>query len=134
MTKTDNTNHLFIYFKMNKRKSEEMETIPDDECSKTVLARIKSDTGEILSGNSLDLPANLTVDKLQLICNALLNNEDPVPLAFFINDVEITGCLKDNLDKDFSISENIVEIVYQPQAVFKVRSVTRCTGSIEGKT
>lgn len=109
-----------------------METSADDDSSKTILSRIKSHSGEILCGDTLDLPINITVGKLQLICNALLKNEDPVPLAFFVNDVEITGSLIDNLGKDFSISENIVDIVYQPQAVFKVRSVTRCTGSIEG--
>lgn len=100
---------------------------------KRVLSRFKSDTGEILPGGLLDLPVDITVDKLQLICNALLQEEDPVPLAFFVNDTEITECLEKSLEKGFSTSEDVVEIVYQLQAVFKVRAVTRCTGSLEGR-
>lgn len=29
-------------------------------------------------------------------------------------------------------SEKVLEIVYQPQAVFRVRAVTRCTSTVEG--
>jgi hypothetical protein len=36
-----------------------------------VLSRLKSETGEEIS-SVLDLPVDVTVDKLQLICNALL--------------------------------------------------------------
>jgi hypothetical protein len=36
-----------------------------------VLSRFKSETGEEMS-SLLDLPLDVTVDKLQLICNALL--------------------------------------------------------------
>jgi hypothetical protein len=36
-----------------------------------VLSRFKSETGEEIS-SLLDLPLDVTVDKLQLICNALL--------------------------------------------------------------
>ncbi|XP_043273167.1 notchless protein homolog 1 isoform X2 [Venturia canescens] len=100
--------------------------------TRRILARFKSDTGEILPGGLLDLPLDINVEKLQLICNALLQDEDPVPLAFFVNDVEVTDTLQQNLDKTLRISEDVVDIVYQPQAVFKVRAVTRCTGSIEG--
>ncbi|XP_046480875.1 notchless protein homolog 1 [Neodiprion pinetum] len=111
-----------------------METETDTETTevKRVLSRFKSDTGEVLPGGLLDLPVDITVDKLQLICNALLQEEDPVPLAFFVNDTEITASLEKCLEKNFSTSEDVVDIVYQLQAVFKVRAVTRCTGSLEG--
>jgi hypothetical protein len=36
-----------------------------------VLSRLKSETGDEI-GSVLDLPVDVTVDKLQLICNALL--------------------------------------------------------------
>jgi ribosome assembly protein 4 len=98
---------------------------------KRVLSRFKSDAGDVLPGGLLDLPVNITVDKLQLIVNALLGQDDPVPLAFFIDDVQIEASLEDNI-KDFNTSENVIEIVYQPQAIFQVRAVTRCTGTLEG--
>lgn len=31
-------------------------------------------------------------------------------------------------------TERVLDIVYQPQAVFRVRAVTRCTSSLEGHT
>ncbi|KZC15080.1 Notchless protein like protein 1 [Dufourea novaeangliae] len=99
---------------------------------KRILSRFKSDTGEILPGGLLDLPINITIDKLQAICNALLQNKESVPFAFYVNDTEITDSLEKNINENFNISEDLVEIVYQPQAVFKVRAVTRCTGSLEG--
>jgi len=34
--------------------------------------------------------------------------------------------------KTWTSPESVVEIVYQAQAVFRVRAVTRCTSSIEG--
>lgn len=42
-----------------------------DEDTRLILARFKSDTGEELGG-LLDLPINVNVDQLQLICNSLL--------------------------------------------------------------
>ncbi|XP_076662060.1 notchless protein homolog 1 [Halictus rubicundus] len=125
---------------MNKRKLDEEngdERNSDDfplEAieTKRILSRFKSDTGETLPGGLLDLPINISINKLQAICNALLQNEDPVPFAFYVNDIEITDTLEKNINENFSISEDVVEIIYQPQAIFKVRAVTRCTGSLEG--
>lgn len=31
-------------------------------------------------------------------------------------------------------TEKVLDIIYQPQAVFRVRAVTRCTSSLEGHT
>lgn len=43
----------------------------DEKETVRVLSRFKSETGEEMS-SVLDLPLDVTVDKLQLICNALL--------------------------------------------------------------
>ncbi|CAD6205704.1 GSCOCG00009975001-RA-CDS [Cotesia congregata] len=112
---------------MNKRKSEEMEE--SDGTIHTVLARFKSEKGEILP-ETFNLPGGTTAKQLEGICNSLLQQEEPVPISFFINDVEVVGSLQDNLKGNDC--EQVIDIVYQPQAVFKVRAVTRCTGSIEG--
>lgn len=116
---------------MNKRKFEDNGTRTDTE-SKTVASRFISDTGELLPCGDLSLPINATVDTLQEICNAFLQQENPVPLAFYVDNVEVTDILGKYLKDDFDFVEDIVEIVYQPQALFKVRAVTRCTGSLEG--
>lgn len=54
-----------------------------------------------------------------------------MPYAFFVDDKEITNNLDECLDakKKFS-TELVVDIVYQEQAVFKVRPITRCTRSV----
>ncbi|XP_076750219.1 notchless protein homolog 1 [Xylocopa sonorina] len=120
----------FINENENEQKDESslMETMEN----KRVLCRFKSDKGEILPGGLLDLPVDITVSKLQAICNALLQNEEPVPFVFYVNDSEIVDSLGNNIKESISISEDVVEIIYQPQAIFKVRAVTRCTGSLEG--
>ncbi|XP_011629781.1 notchless protein homolog 1 isoform X2 [Pogonomyrmex barbatus] len=118
---------------MSKRKlDDENDAAPANDKITKIFSCFKSDTGEVLSDGAVELPIDTNVDKLQELCNALLQNEIPLPLAFYINNVEVTDDLRKHIGKDFKISENVVEIIYQPQAVFKVRAVTRCTGSLEG--
>jgi len=50
-----------------------------------------------------------------------------VPYVFFVNEKEIKSTLEAALDKDKINTEHVVDIVYQQQAVFRVRAVTRCT-------
>ncbi|XP_044756155.1 notchless protein homolog 1 [Coccinella septempunctata] len=93
--------------------------------------RFKSETGEVL-GDIMDLPVNCTLQQLTLICNALLEQEEPVPYLFFVNETEITNSLQKTLDITNINTEEVIDIVYQQQAVFRVRPVTRCTSSMPG--
>lgn len=94
------------------------------------LTQFCSEAGEP-AGPPIELPLNLPRQKLQLILNSLLKQDDSVPYSFFVEEKEITKDLNEVLPKDYS-EEKIVTILYQAQAVFKVQAVTRCTSSLPG--
>ncbi|XP_068911491.1 notchless protein homolog 1 [Tenebrio molitor] len=98
---------------------------------KRLLCRFKSESGEV-AGDMMDLPLDCTVQQLTLICNAILQQDDQVPYLFYVNDTEITHTLEKALNIDAVNTESVVDIVYQQQAVFRVRPVTRCTSSMPG--
>lgn len=58
--------------------------------------------------------------------------EEQTPYLFFLNDEEIKTNLKDAIVSKSVDLENVLQIFYQPQAVFKVRAVTRCTSTMPG--
>mmetsp|Transcript_1640 Transcript_1640/g.6406 ORF Transcript_1640/g.6406 Transcript_1640/m.6406 type:complete len:496 (-) Transcript_1640:127-1614(-) len=84
------------------------------------------------AGPQLDLPHDADPKQLEEVLNALLQNEDKVPFAFYAADAEITGTLAEHLRKRDASVESILKIVYQPQALFRVRPVTRCSSAIPG--
>ena len=59
-----------------------------------------------------------------------------MPYAFYINATEIVKSVYDDaIASEESVStETIFSILYHPQAIFRVRSVTRCSSSLEGHT
>ncbi|KAL7293834.1 hypothetical protein TKK_0012892 [Trichogramma kaykai] len=97
-----------------------------------ILVKFKSDNGEPIPGGLIDLPVKATVNDLQAIVNALLQqSEEPVPFAFYVDNNQIFNNLQECV-RNRESDERILEIVCQPEALFKVRTVTRCTGSLEG--
>lgn len=99
--------------------------------SRRLLCRFVTESGDS-SSDALDLPLDCTVQQLASICTAILQQEEPVPYKFFIDENEITSTLQKTLELNTVNTEGIVDIVYQQQAVFKVRPVTRCTASMPG--
>ena len=69
-----------------------------------------------------------------IVNSNLLFQEESIPYTFYVKEREIRETLGDVLEQEKLETEKAVEIVYQPQAVFKVRAVTRCTSTIPGKT
>jgi len=105
--------------------------------TQTVLVQFKSESGDE-AGAQVELPTNLRPNDLQQICDALLQTEkeDRVPFIFFINGTHIKDTIattKDENDVPISLdNEKVLEIVYAPQAIFKVEPVKRCVSSMSG--
>lgn len=57
-----------------------------------------------------------------------------MPYSFFVREDEIRTDLGSLLTQQGGSTEATVVIVYQPQALFRVRSVSRCTGTMPGHT
>ncbi|GAV02520.1 hypothetical protein RvY_13076 [Ramazzottius varieornatus] len=96
------------------------------------LIQLKSDQGDDL-GAPLDVPFDISTRDLQEICNLLLGQqEEPLPYSFYVDNTEVLKKLSDAIDFEKANAEKCLEIVYQPQAVFRVRAVTRCTSTMEG--
>ena len=84
------------------------------------------------TGPELDLPHDADPKQLEELLNALLQNEDKVPFAFYAAENEVIGQLGEHLRKHKASVEQVLRIVYQPQALFRVRPVTRCSSAIPG--
>lgn len=99
-----------------------------------VIAQFVSTEGTA-SGPQIELPIDITKEQLHILLNKLLENEEPTPYSFFLkeNEEEILSSLSEALAKAPNTStEDVLSIVYQPQALFRVRAVTRCTSTIPG--
>ncbi|KAJ3339762.1 hypothetical protein HDU91_000971, partial [Kappamyces sp. JEL0680] len=74
--------------------------------------------------NALHIPADSNLKQLNLLLNQLLENEETLPYSFFV-----TASLIDMLEGG---TEEKVTITYIPEAVFRVRAVTRCSSTMTG--
>ncbi|GAB6030124.1 Notchless protein 1 [Chamberlinius hualienensis] len=97
-----------------------------------VLAQFKSESLEP-AGAPFDLPLDVTSDQLLLLCKTILRQEDEdVLYSFYVKDKEVIKSIEETLVGKLLETEKVLDIIYQPQAIFKVRAVTRCTSSIPG--
>ncbi|KAJ3075323.1 hypothetical protein HDU98_008571 [Podochytrium sp. JEL0797] len=127
------------YVKPKVRKEIEKETrklaLANMDPEKKIVAQLKSDENEQVLGPLLNLPVGSTVKQLSEIVNQLLGNEDPLPYTFFVDSQELSSTIhEDIIVNQGKSSEEMITICYRPQAVFKVRTVTRCSSSLNGHT
>ncbi|KAI9146507.1 WD40-repeat-containing domain protein [Paraphysoderma sedebokerense] len=102
------------------------------ETAKSIIAQFKSADGES-TGPPLNLPINVTPEQLEHLLNKLLDNDEPLPYTFHVDDLEVTDSLKkDVVEGSKKSTEDILTIVYQPQAIFRVRAVSRCSSTLSG--
>ncbi|GAX77292.1 hypothetical protein CEUSTIGMA_g4738.t1 [Chlamydomonas eustigma] len=96
-----------------------------------IIIQFQSTSGD-LTGSQLDLPTLVTPSQLETLLNGLLENEEKLPYSFHIEEQELVGELGEHLAKHSISVEKALVIVYQPQAIFRVRPVARCTASMPG--
>ena len=75
------------------------------------------------------MPLGTTPKQLEAIVNQLSEADDPdaekTPYAFFVDEVEVMDSLRSSVQQQELSTESTLQVVYQPQAVFRVRQVTR---------
>ncbi|KAK9807942.1 hypothetical protein WJX73_005187 [Symbiochloris irregularis] len=98
-----------------------------------LIVQLQSETSE-RAGPQLDVPQNITPAQLEILLNGLLTQEDgdKLPYSFHIQDMPLLGELGAHLQAHKVSVETVVQVVFQPQAVFRVRPLTRCTASLPG--
>ncbi|KAJ3044203.1 Notchless protein 1 [Rhizophlyctis rosea] len=117
-----------------KKKKQVEDDKPVAPVGTTVVAQLKSAEGE-LCGPALNLPVDVNPEQLALLLNNLLENEDPLPYSFTVDETEIVQNLHTDIIEGLKRStEDVITITYTPQAVFRVRAVNRCTASLAGHT
>ncbi|KAL3828039.1 hypothetical protein ACJIZ3_016841 [Penstemon smallii] len=105
----------------------------DRELNKRVICQLTDSEGTAL-GAPIFLPESAGPKELQQLVNKLLDNEEKMPYAFYVSDHELVVQLGLYLQKNKVSVEKVLNIVYQPQAVFRIRPVTRCSSTIAGHT
>ncbi len=99
----------------------------------TLIIQLTTEAGEA-TGSPLEIPKDITGEQLTTLVNSLLNNEEKVPYSFYLNEEEIVESLQDIVSKQETSIETVLNIMYRPQALFRVNSVARCTSSLPGHT
>lgn len=94
------------------------------------------------AGPPVDIPVHSTTKQVEALINALLENQESVPYAFYINGVEVTNTISETLlqlqsgdgDERITSFEDTLNVYYQPLSLYRVRPVTRCVETMPGHT
>ena len=99
--------------------------------------QLRNRQGEALE--TLDVPIGSSVDDLTALIHSLVPSAGKNPYSFYAtvggDDVEVVNTIESFLHTYTSVStEETLDLIYQPLAVFRVRPVTRCTDTLPGHT
>lgn len=105
-------------------------SIPTDS---TVLVQLHAPDGTP-TGPALDIPSTSTPTQLTALLNNLLDADPPLPYAFFVTSprTQITKSLNVHLSSLSTSTERTISLTYQPESLFHVRGLTRCTATLPG--
>jgi len=103
--------------------------------SKHVFVQFEDGSGN-KAGPQLSIPLDTKTEQLGALLNELLKQQDePMPYSFTVNGETLLSSLEASLalgkNKKGAGREGAVQIVYRPEALFRVRPVTRCSSSME---
>jgi ribosome assembly protein 4 len=139
-------NFGYRYSTPSKRYRAESKTEGGRDLPTSIQVRFKNRQGEELA-HTIDIPLDSTIDDLTALVHSLIEESEGSvvknPYSFYAkllkngveDDIEITSTLLDFLQKEISVStEAVLELTYQPLAVFRVRPVSRCTDTLPGHT
>lgn len=96
-------------------------------CRSVRIELLSRASGESL-GPSLDVPVSAGPEELEKLVNQL--KEDRVPYAFYNEERLIENSLEDYVTS----TEEVVQLTFEPLAVFRVRRATRCGSTLPGHT
>eukprot|EP00163_Fabomonas_tropica_P006174 TRINITY_DN15773_c0_g1_i1.p1 TRINITY_DN15773_c0_g1~~TRINITY_DN15773_c0_g1_i1.p1 ORF type:complete len:470 (+),score=55.63 TRINITY_DN15773_c0_g1_i1:150-1412(+) len=99
----------------------------------SVIIQFENESGETGDLPQVEIPTDTTPAQLNDAINVMLENREKTPYTFFVEEKEVAITLGDTLPQGIS-GEKVVRVVYQEQALFKVRPVTRCTSTLPGHT
>lgn len=101
------------------------------------------DVNDNALGATLTVPVRLSRDKLEELLRSLLDSEgvpiddaDSIRYTLILNNnQEISTTLEASLDtmEAEASGEGVLNIKYIPLSIYKIRPVTRCSSSLEGK-
>lgn len=118
---------------LNKNNDVTRDTQGEPDDTKEISVQFVSESGES-PFPPFEIPTDITPAKLLLVLKAFLPEEEEQnrPYLFFVNNQEVSVSLAETLKYQLIDYESTLSVVYQPQAVFRVRGVTRCSSSLSG--
>lgn len=120
-----------------KRKREEEEECPLAKEKKYFVQLIHGDS-KTQTGPTIEVDSEFTSKQLSELVNVLLNNQEELPYGFYLDTDEIQNNIRETLlasskkNDAVSTQDAPLQILYLPQAIFKVRPVTRCSATMPG--